>query len=129
MEFTKVEQRILSTKHENFQKMMLWVGIVFLILSIAQIPYAINRTKKVKETWEKSNHFLNQEIEPETKQEIYLKSMLLKSVNETKESVVRGLEQKFSGGLINLFLIGSYSILIYFISRIYLRLIRKLQNS
>jgi hypothetical protein len=129
MEFTKLEQKILSTKHEKFQKLMLWIGIVFLIFSIAEVPYAINSTKKVKEAWEEASYSLNQEIKAKTKLEIYLKSMLLKIVNETKESEVRALKQKFSSGFIYLFFIGCYSISSYFISRIYLRLIRKLQNS
>jgi hypothetical protein len=129
MEFTKVEQRILSTKHEKFQKVILWVGIIFFVLSIAPVPYLINRTNKVKETWEESYSFLNQKIKPETKQEVFLKSMLLKNVNETKEIVVSGLKQKFASGSIKLFFMGCYFILIFFISRNYLRLIRKLQNS
>jgi len=129
MEFTKVEQRILSTKHEKYQKIMLWVGIIFFILSIAPVPYLINRTNKVKETWEESYSFFDQKIKPETKQEVFLKSMLLKNVNETKEIVVNGLKQKFTSGSIKLFFMGCFSILIYFISRNYLRLIRKLQNS
>ena len=129
MEFTKVEQRILSTKHDKFQKVMLWVGILFFMLSIAPFPYVINRTNKVKETWEESYSFLSQKIKPETKQEVFLKSMLLKNVNETKEIMVSGLTQKLASGSINLFFIGCYFILSYFISRNYLRLIRKLQNS
>lgn len=91
MEFTKIEKRILSTKHETSQKVMLWVGIIFLILSIAPVPYLINRTNKAKETWEESYSFLDQKIKPETKQEVILKSMLLKNVNETKEIMVSGL--------------------------------------
>ena len=108
---------------------MLWVGIIFLILSIASVPYLINRANEAEETWEESYSLLDQKIKPETKQEAFLKSMLLKNVNETKEIVVGGLKQKFASGSIKLFFMGCFSILIYFISRNYLRLIRKLQNS
>jgi preprotein translocase subunit SecG len=129
MEFTKIEEKILSTKHEKFQKAVLWIGILFFILSIAPVPYMLNRINKVKETWEESYLFLDSKIKPETKQEIFLKSKLLKNVREIKEISVSDLTQKLTGGLIFLFFIGCYFILIYFISRNYLRLIRKLQNS
>jgi len=129
MEFTKVEQRILSNKHEKYQKTVLWVGILFLILSIAPVPYMINRVNKVKEAWEESYSFLDSKIKPETKQEIFLKSKLLENVRNTKELSVSDLTQKLTGGLITSFFMGCYFILIYFISRSYLRLIRKLQNS
>ena len=108
---------------------MLWVGILFFILSIAPVPYVINRTNKVKETWEESYSFLNQKIKPETKQEVFLKSILLKNVNETKEIMVSGLTQKLASGSINLFFIGCFFISSYFMSRNYIKLIRKLQNS
>ena len=129
MEFTKVEHRILSTKHEKYQKAMFWFGILFLILSIAPVPYMINRVNKVKEAWEESYSFLDSKIKPETKQEIFLKSKLLEIVRNTKELSVSDLTQKLTGGLITSFFMGCYFILIYFISRNYLRLIRKLQNS
>jgi len=89
----------------------------------------INRINKVKETWEESYSFLNQKIKPETKQEVFLKSMLLKNVNDTKEIMVSGLTQKLASGSIYLFFIGCFFISSYFMSRNYLKLIRKLQNS
>ena len=129
MEFTKIEQGILSTKHEKFQRVTLWIGILFLILSIAPVPYEVYQINKARKTLEESYSVLNQNIKTETNQEVFLKSMLLRNINETKEIMVSGLTQKIASVSILFFFMGCYCILIYFISRNYLRLIRKLQNS
>ena len=129
MEFTKIEQRILSTKHEYLQKLLLWLGIFFFIFSIALVPYTISQIKKVEKSWEESYSFLNQKIKPETKQEVLLKSMLLENIGMTKKIILSGLKQKMAGESMHIFFIGCWFVLIYFISRNYIRLIRKLQSS
>jgi|GEM_PF-3242064 len=129
MELTKIEKRILSPKHEKMGKWALWGGIFFLCLSIVPVPFMINNINSLKETWEKSYSFLDQEINPETNQEISLKSMLLKNIMETKELYITHFTEKTVSMVLNFFLISCFLIGYYFMSRNYTNLIRKLQNS
>ena len=129
MELTKIEQRILSPNHEKMRKWALWGGIFFLCLSIVPVPFMINKTNSIKEAWEKSYAFIDREIKPETKQEITLKSMLLKNIMETKELYVTHFTEKTVSMASRFFLISCFLIGYYFMSRNYTNLIRKLQNS
>lgn len=129
MEFTKAEQRILSTKHEKLQKVILWTGILFFCLTIALIPYIINRINKVKTTWEETQTYFKQEINPQTKQEIRLKSMLIDNVKDTKELWLTYITEKSTRMITIFFFVGCFLIGSYFRSRTYIKLIRKLQNS
>ena len=129
MEFTKLEQRILSTKHETLQKSMLVPAVLFFIISIAPIPYEMVQIKKANNTWDKAYSFVNEQIKPETKKEVFLKSMLLKNINETKEIMLNDLKQKMVRDAISYFFWGCLFLMIYFMSSNYLRLIRKLNKS
>ena len=128
MEFTKAEQRILSTNHEKLQKMILWAGILFFCLSIALIPYIINRINKVKTTWEESHTYFKQVINTQTEQEIALKSMLIDNVKDTKEIWLTYINEKSMRMIILFFFVGCFLIGSYLRSRTYIKLIRKLQN-
>jgi len=129
MEFTKAEQRILSAKHEKLQKVIFWVGILFFCLSIALIPYIINRINKVKTTWEETHTYFKQEINTQTKQEIALKSMLIDNVKDTKELWLTYITEKSMRMITLFFFVGCFLISSYLRSRTYIKLIRKLQNS
>ena len=129
MEFTKAEQRILSTNHEKLQKVMLWAGIICFCLSIALIPYIINRINKVKSTWEETHSYFKHEINTQTKQEIALKSMLIDNVKDTKELWLTYITEKSMRMITLFFLAGCFLIGSYLRSHTYIKLIHKLQNS
>ena len=128
MEFTKAEQRILSPKHEKLQKVMLWTGILFFCLTIASIPYILNGMNKVKTSWEETHTYFKQEINPQTEQEIALKSMLIDNVKDTKELWLTCITEKSMRTITLFFFVGCFLIGSYLRSRTYIKLIRKLQN-
>ena len=127
MEFTRKEQKILSPRHERIEKWTLWLGILFLCLSLALIPYAIYRIHKLKKTWEFTHKYLRNEIDTQTKKEIALKSILVKNIRDTKELWVAYNTEKSIRLVVVFFSVGCFLIVIYFKSRTYIKLIRKLQ--
>jgi hypothetical protein len=129
MEFTKREQKILSPRHERTEKWTLWIGVISLCLSLALIPYAIYRINKLEKTWEFAHTYLKNEINTQTKKEIALKSMLLKNIKDEKELWVAYNTEKSITLVFVFFSVGCFLIVIYFKSRTYIKLIRKLQNS
>ncbi len=129
MEFTKKEQKILSPRHERAEKWTLWLGILFLRLSLALIPYAIYKINRLKKTWEFSHTYLKNEIDTQTKKEVVLKSMLVKNLKDTKELWVAYNTEKAIRLVVIFFSAGCFLIAIYFKSRTYIKVIRKLQNS
>jgi hypothetical protein len=129
MEFTKAEIKILSPKHEKIQKVMLWAGILFIGLSIVLIPYIIYRTDKIESDWEETHAYVKKEIDPKTRQQIALKSMLVDNIETTKKLSLAYLTEK-STRMVTVFLfLGCFLIGSYLRSRTYTKLIRKLQNS
>jgi preprotein translocase subunit SecG len=129
MEFTKAEIKILSPKHEKIQKVMLWAGILFIGLSIVLIPYIIYRTDKIESDWEETHTYVKKEIDPKTRQQIALKSMLVDNIETTKKLSLAYLTEK-STRMVTVFLfLGCFLIGSYLRSRTYTKLIRKLQNS
>jgi hypothetical protein len=128
MEFTKNEQWLLSTKNEAFQKALLGLGIFLIIVSIAIIPFKISQINKVKKIWTETHSYINQNIKPVAKQEVFLKSMLLENINKTEDIELDHLKEKMAYGSMSIFFVGCYCILIYYLYRKYIKLIRKLQN-
>jgi len=129
MKFTKTEQKILSPKHEKWEKVILWMGIICLCLSISLIPYMINKINKIRDGWDTVHLKIEQKIEPATKQEAKLKSMLLEATAERKDIWLKYLTELSLKGVLFLLATGVFLIASYIRSRIYIKLIRKLQNS
>lgn len=128
MEFTKSEQRILSPKHEKWEKLTLWTGILFLCLSVALIPYMKNKMNDVKDKWEETHLEFSQNVKPTTEMEIKLKSSLLDMISDNKELWLEYLIEISVKPVIILFFGGCFLIGSYFRSRTYIKLIRKLQK-
>ena len=129
MKFTKAEQRILSPKHEKGEKVMLWLGLICLCLSISMALYFLNQTNKVKDLFEKEHQSIEQNIEPATKQEVRLKSMLLEATSKSNSLWLQYFTEKIISGGILIFTIGMFLIISYYRSRLYTNVIQKLKNS
>lgn len=136
MEFTKTEKRILDPKHEKWEKIMLWMGILCLCLSIALIPYTINNISKTEKKLDETQFNLSPKIETTTKQETKLKELLIKTIDvnkdlwlKYKELLLTYIAEKTFRSILFLFIMGWFLVISYFRSRIYIRLIRKLQKS
>ena len=129
MKFTKAEQRILSSKHEKGEKVMLWMGLICLCLSISIALYFLNQTNKVNDYFEKEHQSIEQNIEPATKQEVRLKSMLLETTSKSNALWLQYFTEKIFGGALLIFTIGMFLIVSYYRSRLYTNLIQKLKNS
>jgi|OpeIllAssembly_1097287.scaffolds.fasta_scaffold302609_1 hypothetical protein len=80
MKFTKAEEQILSPKHEKYEKVILWLGICCLCLSIALIPYEIDRINKLQIEFGRSEDLVEQQINSETQNEKTLHSIIQKSM-------------------------------------------------
>lgn len=128
MEFTKTEQRILSPKHEQMGKWALWLGILFICFSIGRVLFAINTMDTLSDIQGQSYALIDREMKAETKREVFLKSMLLRNMRETKELYATHIRQKAASEGLNSFLVSCLLIGSYFVSRIYRNLIHKLQN-
>jgi uncharacterized membrane protein affecting hemolysin expression len=129
MEFTKNEQWILSTKNEAFQKVVLVMGIILIISSIAMVLLQINNINKAKKMWTEAHSYINQNIKPVTKQEIFLKSMLLENINRIEAIELDHQKEKMRHDLMFFLFVGVYLIATYYSNRNYIKLIRKLHNS
>jgi len=128
MKFTKAEEQILSSKHEKYEKVILWLGICCLCLSIALIPYEIDRINKLKIEFGRSENFLEQQINPETQNEKTLHPIIQKSMAINTELWRLYESQIAFSHVFPIFLFGCFFLIMYFRSRIYTKLIRKLQK-
>ncbi len=129
MTFTKAEQRILSPKHERWEKAILWIGIICICVSIALALYMIIKINKIKDSWEEVRLKIDQNIMPTTKQEVKLKSMLLEAIGDRRELWLKYLAEKSFRNAFVIFFIGWFLVVSYYRSRIYTKLIHKLKNS
>ena len=130
MEFTKAEQRILSPRHEKWDKLFLWAGILILCASLALIPYQHYKMDKLRQMVERTlQPDVIQRIQPGTKIETTLKDMLINGQAREKECLLEYLELKTSTGSILLFVLGINVLSLYFMRRRFMKLIRKLQKS
>ena len=128
--------KILSPQHERWKKVMLWMGIVCLIFSTALIPYTINNIRKTEKKLTETQFNLSPKIETTTKREARLKELLIKSLatNEKLWQKHEGLTLEYIAerafrSIALLFIFGWFLVVSYYRSRIYTRLIRKLQKS
>jgi len=99
-----------------------------IIFSIAMVPLRINNINKAKKICTEAHSYINQNIKPVTKQEIFLKSMLLENINRLEAIELNHLKEKMAYDLM-FFFVGCYCILTFYTNRKYIRVIRKLQNS
>jgi hypothetical protein len=126
MDLSEKEKSIISEKREKSLKLLFYLGIVLIVISVGLVPYHIVKIRKIDSQWKKTFAEIDQ-IKPMTNQEKSLKLTLINSINYSKR-----LTDKFQ--LINLinkvsvpFTLGILAIGIYKISRVYLKIIRKLQ--
>lgn len=129
MELTKAEQKILSPKHGKREKGLLWTGILLLGISVALIPFIMNQRNKLEAVWEKGHLNFEQKLEPTTKYETELKSLLLDMISDNKELWVKYMTQIYLRAFTILFLVGCFCIGSYRQSRTYTKLIRKFQDT
>ena len=129
MEFTKAEQRILSSRHEKWHKLLLWEGILMICASLGLVLYHHYQVDNVRQKFEKIEMDINQRIQPTTKMETMLKDMRLEGLGREKKYVLTIFELKTSVGSMLLFFTGIYLVGIYFMQRRFISLIRKLQKS
>lgn len=129
MEFTKSEKRILSGKGQKTHKIGLYVGIIFIFISLAMLIFTYHIGEKVHRTFQDKYLLIQKDVSPRTDLEVKLKNSLLKAVEKTGEawsgySVEKGL------GTAGLFLVlGIFMIGDYFSIRIYLNLVKKLKQN
>ena len=130
MEFTKAEQRMLSPRHEKWDRLLLREGILMICASLALIPYHHHKMDKLRQMLERTlEPDVIQRIQPATKIETTLKDMLIKGRAREKECLLENFELKTSAGSILLFVLGINVVSLYFMRRRFMRLIRKLEKS
>jgi hypothetical protein len=129
MEFTKIEKRILSGKGQKINKIGLYLGIIFIFISLAVVVYTNHNAEKIYSPFQNKYLLIDKDVFPKTELEIKLKKSLLKAVEKTGEAwsnyaVEKGLETATFFMLLGIFLVGDY-----FGNKIYLNLIKKLNKN
>lgn len=129
MEFTKIEKRILSGKGQKITKMGLYLGIIFIFISLVVVIYTYHMAEKTYLPFQNKYLLIDKGVFPKTDLEIKLKKSLLKAVERTGEAwfnyaVEKGLETATFFMLLGIFLVGNY-----FSDKTYLNLIKKLNKN
>jgi hypothetical protein len=126
-ELSKKENAIISEKRERSNKLVLYMGVLFILIAIGATPYYLNNISKIKSQWKQTLSEIDS-IAPASEKEIRLKLTLENSINYAKSISVKYHILRLFNEAGTLFIIGLFAIGIYFKSRSYLRIIRKLQS-
>lgn len=92
-EYTKIEIRILSPKFEKKIKIVLWVGILCICISLLLVPSFLKRIDKIKKSYTEIQNDITK-IQTETKHEARLKKLLIDGATREKDFLLKFAVEK-----------------------------------